>query len=422
MKQFSSFFVLVSVLLGACTSPHEEVSPWDETLSVEQNIAKNAIALENNEDFSFLDDIVRNRSVIILGEEGHADYSTFELKLKMINYLQNRGFRSVACEGLSFITSYVFSNPKYADLTKDWTISPFVWWGSKDLLSDSQLFQSFLETMKERKIRIWGIDYYPTNYDMIAVKKILDEYSNNTLWIYWLRLVELYFQKYAGLPERLSVTEQYDLMRMIDRISNYTQYMMHSKGASMELEAIMQWIRNLNMAFSHVESLDTVENLIANLSPVVTLGIRNRDVQMAENINWILKNFPDEKLIVWTANFHGAKDISQTRYPADSLLYFNIQCMGEFLHASLGDKMYSLAFTSYSKGSEAGMLEKEIAHAIDDAPFGFIDFEPLRFADGYRDKEFGSSVIGKKSGKWLYIFDGLYYIRDQKREESIVEK
>jgi len=57
----------------------------------------------------------------------------------------------------------------------------------------------------------------------------------------------------------------------------------------------------------------------------IAFALRSRDMQMAENIDWIIKNFPEEKFIVWTANLHGAKDVSQTRYPVDSLFYFTFQ-------------------------------------------------------------------------------------------------
>jgi hypothetical protein len=67
---------------------------------------------------------------------------------------------------------------------------------------------------------------------------------------------------------------------------------------------------------------------------------------------------------------------------------------------------------------ERGKLEMEIARTIGNAPYAFINFEPLRFADSYRDQEFESSVIIKKHGKWLYIFDGIYYIRDQEGDYS----
>jgi hypothetical protein len=220
----------------------------------------------------------------------------------------------------------------------------------------NKIYQPFLEKIQKREIRIWGMDcfsgYY---YDIDGVKAILEEHSRpESLSINWTKLRDFYFRKFVlvpcrGCPEykdKLSVDEQYELMRMIDSISNYTQYLMFSKGTTVELEVIMQWVRNLNTAFSYVEYAGFINGAGANLTN------RNRDTQMAENIDWIVKKFPEERFIVWCANFHGAKDISQTQYLADSLLYFNFQAMGETVHATSGDKMYSLAFTSLRHGRE----------------------------------------------------------------------
>ncbi|MDR0743605.1 MAG: hypothetical protein LBF05_04520 [Tannerella sp.] len=96
--------------------------------------------------------------------------------------------------------------------------------------------------------------------------------------------------------------------------------------------------------------------------------------------------------------------------------------MGESVYAECGDKMYSLAFTSLEYGERRGTLEREIANITENAPFAFIDFEPLRFAYGYCDQEFESNVIIKKREKWLHIFDGIYYIRDQEKDYSKVQE
>jgi len=417
-------FALASIILSSCSSSNKPIVPWNDDLSTEQNIAKNAIALETNDDFSFLDNIVSSRSIFICGEEGHSDFMTSETKIKMINYLQSKGFNSVAFEGSTFITSYVFFNPKYAGLTENWDSKMILSFSS--IMPDDKAYHSFVEAIREHKIRFWGIDCYSGYYDIDAVKAILDEYSNlGFLPISWNKLKELYHRKF--IPNlsylhknqtKLSITEQYELMRMIDTISNYTQYIMFSKGTTMDLKVIMQWIRNLNTSFSHIESLDTREAMIGNEAKWV-LEARNRDIQMAENIDWIVKNVPEEKIIVWCANFHGAKDISQSRYPTDSLLYFAYQTLGEFVTAAHGDKVYSLAFTSLRNQNDRGKLEMEIANTTDNAPFAFVDFVPLRFSDGYRDKAFENNVIMKKQGKWLYMFDGLYYIRDQKKGEEV---
>jgi erythromycin esterase len=208
--------------------------------------------------------------------------------------------------------------------------------------------------------------------------------------------------------------EQYVLMRTIDSIYNYVEYLINKKGNTFDLKAIVQWIRNISILFTFSEFQDTVITLGS------TLAYRNRDSQMAENILWITENYPKEKFLVWSANFHGAKDISQTIYPNDSLAYFRHQVTGETLYYKLGNKFYSLAITwcpsnkletkitGYLPNKFETSIHKKLA--TDEIAGIFIDFESLRFVDGFFDKEFECALINRQCGKWLYIFDGVYCI------------
>lgn len=107
----------------------------------------------------------------------------------------------------------------------------------------------------------------------------------------------------------------------------------------------MQWIRNINANFSFIKLFEDNIDIYHNI-PITTLPFRNRDSQIADNILWQTEYFPKEKFTVWIANYHGVKDISQTINPTDSLLYYIHQCAAEGVYNKLGDKVYSLAFTS----------------------------------------------------------------------------
>jgi hypothetical protein len=386
-------------------------------LTVEQNIVKNALAFQTNDTFPFLDEIAETKSVIILGEETHQDISTSETKVNMINYLKKKGYHSVALEMVPFLTSYVFSNPEYKDITKNWNVKfifPPLWFWQE---SCKPLFDMIIN----QDIRLWGMDIHLGVYDIESAKAILAKYADKEdIDLDWWTLTNLYLRKfvYIGNPNNkaTSVSEQFKLMRMIDKLADYVQYLIYKQGSTDDLKAIMQWIQILNTAFSFVDrETPTQENETALIN---TLMYRNRDKQMAENILWITENFPDQKFTVWCANFHAMKDISQTHNPIDSLRYFTFQSMGEGIYNKLGNKLYSLAITSLNNeevdryNGEKGHLEQEIEKAIHGKPFAYINFEPLRFESGYRDKSFNCTIHTEK-GKWLYIFDGLYYIRDQ---------
>lgn len=132
---------------------------------------------------------------------------------------------------------------------------------------------------------------------------------------------------------------------------------------------------------------------------------------MAENVLWYAKNFPDEKFLMWFANYHGTKDISQTLFKSDSLFYFDFQSMGEALYNELGPKLYSLATIHCPApmgDSVKGKFEVELMRTTPKGEAAFVDFEPLRYAEGYRDQSFECEAIMRKDGRWLHIFDGVY--------------
>lgn len=404
---YKLLFLVLLAIFSSCDSTNEKktISSWNDNLTVEQNIANNAIMFQTDNEFPFLDEIANTKTVIVLGEQDHYDLTTSEVKTNMIKYLQTKGHKYVGLESLSFMSGYLFSNPDYVETTKNWKIehmwSP-VWVKQKSC-------QPLISAINNKKIKVWGIDSFVNRYDIPAVKAILDKYSSTTLQIDidWERLEDLYKRKFFHF-ERSGDSEQYELMRIIDSIVNYTEYLIGiNKETKTDLLAIIQWVRNINTQFSGTE-------IEPSMDLIFSLANRNRDNQMAENIVWLTEHFPNEKLSIWCANFHGAKDISQTTYPTDSLLYLNMQTMGESVSNKLRGKLYSLAFTSLNyNNNEKGVLESEISRTTNNAPFAFIDFESLRFVDGYRDKEFDCSIIKKKQGKWSYIFDGIYYIRDQ---------
>ncbi len=399
---FILFFCLFAV--AGCRKDRINAPAWNNSLSVERNVANQAIPLQDSLDFSFLDNIAARKSVIILGEKGHYDQVTATVKCNMINYLSKKGFRSIALENAPFLTTYLFGNPAYREFVKEWSMSQF--WGFPSMNKNNE---PLLVPMSNGEIRPWGIDVWSGIFDLQAAQEILQRYSKEYKEeIPWERCNRLFYK--IAYKEN-SVSEFHEYMRIIDKISNTTHHLIAKHGSSNDLKAILQWIRNKNTQVAWEED------------PKSDLNLRNRDMQMAENILWITRNFPDEKLIVWCANFHGAKDISQTTYLPDSLFYFRFQSMGETLYDRLGDKMYSLALTYPEKEeAETGELEKQIALATGNSPYAYIDFEPLRFAEGFRDQEFNAAMVLKKRGKWLHIFDGIYYIRDEYRKVIPLKK
>ena len=409
-----SVFTFVSCNISQ--NSEEQDQHWDNKLSAEENIASHALAFQSDSVFPFLDELAKTRSVIILGEAGHGDATTMGVKRNMISYLSTKGIKAVAFEGYPFLSCYIFSNKEYSSFTKEWQPES----GTKSTWAQEMFHE--IRYFLDNNIKVIGIDVYAGFYDIDAAQIILNKYQKeDPFQMDWKKLKDYYYRKfiypvYVNQISTISVSEQVELMQMINSISNYTHYLIHKKGKTTDFGALLQWIRNINANFSFIKLFEDNIDIYHNI-PITTLPFRNRDSQIADNILWQTEYFPKEKFTVWIANYHGVKDISQTINPTDSLLYYIHQCAAEGVYNKLGDKVYSLAFTSLNcignDNFETGALESAIAKQTGDAPFAFIDFESLRFADGYRDKEFEAAMIKKKRGKWLYMFDGIYYIKNQ---------
>lgn len=414
MNRFYYFFIIL--LLSSCSNTQEKSISYLDTLSIERNIARHAKVFESKIDMSFFDKIPNSRSVILLGEASHFDLSTSEVKIEMIEYLQMKGFNSIVLESAPLLTSYIFGNPRYKNLTKDWLLEKFYdsYYGRQS--SCTPLYKM----INKREIKVWGCDTDLGLYDIVCIQEIFKQYNSKmTESIDWTNLNSLFLRKFiyysASNNQPVSIEEDVRLMDTINEITNEVQFLINEFGRQEEFIVLLQWVRNVNTLFSYVKNSNWSEATELN-----SLTFRNRDSQMAENIIWMTEHFPKEKFIIWCANFHGAKDISQTAYPTDPLLYFVFQSMGEGIYNKLNDKFYSLAFTSLnhiypdnSVTQSTSALELAISEESDNAPFVFIDFEPLRFHDSFFNKSFEAACIGKKTGKWLHVFDGVFYIKDQ---------
>jgi len=400
-----------------------EPTKWDNNLSTEKNIAANAISLKDSADLSFLNPIAKNKSIILLGEAGHYELKTSTEKINIINYLQKKEFKSIALETIPFLTGYVFSNPEYKEKTKDWKIEN-IW---AQVWTDQKTCKPLMDQINKREIKLLGIDGQLGMYDVSAAQILLAKYKKEfQLDIDWSKLYKFYitrliFYLYPTYYKPISHQEEYKLMYMVNEISNYVRYVAAKKENTNDLKAMMQWIVNVKNAYPYTKN-DSIAHSQGKIDTTFLVSNeKNRDEMMAKNIVWHSNQNTNEKFTVWCANYHGSKELSQLIVPSDSLRYFMTQSMGEYLdNSSISNKVYSLALTSKNvyENDNDGILESEIIKVTNDAPYAFIDFVPLRFENGYWNKSFNTNFMKRKDGKYLFSFDGVYYLRDQKLNDN----
>ena len=156
---------------------------------------------------------------------------------------------------------------------------------------------------------------------------------------------------------------------------------------------------------------------------------------MAENILWLHRNKNKaDKIIVWSASMHNARNISSIEEVSDTSFYNNYIPMGQIVFDSLGNNMYSIAFTSshgfyktpYMMNDSVEITSKhknsiESYFHQNSIKYGFVNFREADLNEFFWTKLY-SNPHGHKNVKavWPKIHDGIFYI-DSIQPPSIIK-
>ena len=410
MKKTLYFFAALISMMYGCTAVQTgaPISPWDNSHTPEWNIARNAIAMQDDDQWDFIKEIVKDKSIVVLGEQMHFDITSTTARIGLLRKLHECGFTTLVFEMAPMLSGYAFGRLPSGDmLTSEDLLFSTPW------IMHRESIAPILEMLDSGYFKFFGMDCDIPYSDIFIAKQILDEYSQtDDLGIPWTRLHTLWgqLQNHSHDPESITPEEQFEYISILNQIRNRVDCLIDQYGMTTDFSAIKQWLRNMDRNFFDFSSRLKYRVFGGLLG---SMRVQIRDNAMAENVLWYKKHFPDEKLIIWCANLYAAKDVSQIMDCALNDYYHNL--LTENLYHELGNEVYSIAITSLNRSDlqQPGELEQQIAHFTSDAPYAFINCERLRWLDGYRTAVFEFPEVGKrKNGHWLNIFDGIYYIRD----------
>jgi len=371
---------------------------------------------KNNEEVQNFDCIgkaIGERQYVFLGEQSHGDDETFKVKIKLIDYLHTqKGFDVVLFESDVFglnhdlITNYYSEIPIKSSLKNiydNWTdcsafTNYFIHNSTENENSNLKIsgFDSRMDLSFSQTNLLNFLDTSLNKYGFTGFKDTIESIVNNFHLVKDLRLIVLDSLKYNKLNELIK-----NNILKLDSIGLQESY----------LYLILK-----NLVFNINWKRMTKAEI--NLSSL-------RDVQMAENLKWLLKNkYHGQKCIIWSANYHIANfadNLSFTNYP---------ETMMEVLNNDLffRNKLYTIGFTSLggeylNKGTVVKIPEKR-KNSIEtffkkEVTFAFIE----RDNSGCFEKAFYGSFIGHfpQYGKWMNIFDALFYIKEMKTCDVISE-
>ena len=407
------FFTIVSVLALFISC---------ETKTNEQQVADKFLAFSDEQaSFEPIKTAVKYKRIVILGEAGHADGKTFEIKSKLIEFLNANNEYDVVLEGMGFLDGAVLQgvlpplciDSNYLDVAN-------AWYG---LWSQTKEAAPLVEAMRSGKVRYWGMDCNPSLGDYFLIPYLLASSPSvsNVLGGSAFDSLMAIHDRMMGMDTTLTHNEL-----------DYFDSKMNQARKALEEETDLEKKAILDM---------TIDNALAFLGQLrlgftdwdaVNAGINIRDRQMAENVEWYLNRFPDRKVIIWTANFHGAKKIDQIMYGKEPEpdLYKKFVLLGEHLENAFPGQVYSLAFTSgdgstgffYANDSTAIMPDStsmEFRLNQRGMEYGFCDLSQKK---DLGDTGFNSIIFGDcKPGKWARAFDGIFYLKENHKAHSVQE-
>ena len=379
----------------------------------EKKLADQFMAFSDEEaSFTPIKAAVKDKRIVILGEAGHADGRTFEIKSELIEYLNANNEYDVVLEGMGFLDGAVLQDvlsplcidSNYLDVANAWNA----------LWSQTKEAAPLVEALRNGKVRYWGMDCNPSLGDYFLIPYLLAS-SPSVSSV----LGGSAFDSLIAIHDRMMAMDTTLTHNELD----YFDSKMNQARKALEEETDLEKKAILDM---------TIDNALAFLGQLrlgftdwdaVNEGINIRDRQMAENVEWYLEHHPDRKVIIWTANFHGAKKVDQIEYGKEPEpdLYKKFVLLGEHLENAFPGQVYSLAFTS-GGGSTGFFYVNDSTAIVPDSTsmefhlsqrgmeYGFCDLSQKK---DWADMVFNSSIFGDcKAGKWARAFDGVYFIKE----------
>jgi len=363
---------------------------------------------------------VKDKRIVILGEAGHADGRTFEIKSELIEYINADNEFDVVLEGMGFLDAAILQgvlpplciDSNYLDVANCW----YALW------SQTKEASSLVNAMRSGKVRYWGMDCQPSLSDYFLIPYLMASSPSvsNVLKGNTFDSLMTIHDRIIGMGTTLT-----------DNELDYFDAKMNQIRKALENETDLEKKTILDMAIDNAFAFSGQVRWGFTEWDAQNEGINIRDRQMAENVEWYLNRYPDRKVIIWTANFHGAKQISQIKYgkEPDPDLYNKYVLCGEHLEKAFPGQVYSLAFTS-GGGSEGYFYTNDSTAIVPDSTsmefqlrqlgmeYGFCDLSRKK---DWADMVFNSIILGYdcKPGQWAKAFNGIFYMKENHKAHEI---
>ena len=393
-------------------------------------------------DYSFLENVIKSKKIVLLGEQSHGDGATFDEKVEIVKYLHEKmGYNTIVFESGFYDHYKAFK--QYSENKSNISIFSEAVFG---IWSDTKAFQNLMNYVDERAkqndpIKILGFD---SQEGSIFKNHFMDDF------------IKLFENRKITFPENVitSIEKSFVARDLEDVASN--------KKDSLELYKNFDFVMN---SFNKIENVNFDEKImkqvfiskIADVSFDIMqlqkqkIAVQNpRDEQMAKHLIFLSEIYPNDKMICWGASYHFSKKINQIEYTDETEDYFKQYAnneikntgytdyktgagskllegaipMGELLKKHFGEQIYSIAFSSLE--GQYGIVDEK-PFPILKPPFNSIEQQLYDKPNSKTFFEFNKnennsyycSALGNIpfKAKWGFIFDGLLFIKKSYQPE-----
>lgn len=408
----SWFFLLMVILITSSVKAQEDPEQYIRR-EVKQIVSIDPASTDTI-DMQLLRTAIDDARIVMLGEQDHGDANTFLAKLRIIKYLHEKmGFNVIAFE-----SDFFALNEGWAGLNKDstsmvsflngnifpiWTYCP----------AAAPLFRTYIPQSFStiNPLQVTGFDdQMILSYSGKYLKGKLDSV---------FRSLELPLTKDPGYADLFatidSLRSSYGVQKSLS--ASYARWESKIAQIRYEIGKLLPpddfWVRVIDNLISETNAFQVFDRNHQD-------ALRTRDYQMAENLLWLAnKKYPNEKIIVWAANYHIA------RYADSASIKKNLATMGHyFSKMSTAPKTYILGFDSYQ--GTAGRLgykpysiskprKKSFENWIpSNWAYAFVDFKNWQERHSPNATKFFMKGLGHMSFEtnWQHYYDGVFFIRE----------
>ena len=362
----------------------------------------------------FVDSILKDKQIVLLGELDHGDGTSFSVKTQLIKYLHEKhDYNTLVFEASKINCDILWNSLKSEDdihkLAKENIY--YIWSQVEETV---ELFNWVADKKKtDNSIKVIGIDpqFSGTNkadaFLTLLKEKLPEDLTQKNEFKFFEQELML-VSTWMSFPKEKEhqITEE----KFIDLANVYEKEIL--KKTSDDKKTLWKiYFENIKLHASI--KWKSKEDSFAK-----------RDRQMFRNLNYYLEENKNEKIIVWAANAHIVRNDKQLK--GDDIQWLGVKKLGDHIFEHYPERTYSIAFTA-GQGKTLNWPAKRKTIKIKKGSIGSLENTFFNFETAFIDlKLFEQQTTQinyeaqllypniKRQAKWSEHFDGLIYIRNMK--------